>query len=62
MLNSAQKSVLLSSVAIAALMAAQTAFAASGDGLVGGVLSGLGDLLNETFGVGEELIRRLGGR
>lgn len=60
MLNSVQKSIVLSSLTVVALVATQTAFAAD-DGLVGGLFSGIGDVLGEAFNVTMELARRLGG-
>ncbi|WP_110968794.1 hypothetical protein [Pseudomonas huaxiensis] len=59
MLNSVQKSVLVTGITTVALMAAQTAFAADG---LGGVLEGFGGLLDEVFNVAGEVVRRLGGR
>lgn len=59
MLNSVQKSVLITGIATVALMAAQTVFAADGDGLVGGTLSSLGSVLDQAFSISREDVRRL---
>ena len=61
MLNSVQKSVLVTGIATVAMMAAQTAFAANGDGLAGGFLLGVEGLLDQAFSITMETARRLVG-